>query len=217
MDAASDNTSNIIYKRGDSDDEQHIQAAGGNDSIVDSGSGSGSANTSSRATLHTKLGGAPAVAATVDVFYKKVMGDPDLAPFFQGVDMVTLIAKQNRFLSYAFGATTNYNVKDIVMGHAHLIINRGLNLTHFDKVAGHFVDSLKEMGVMQDLIDEAAGVLISVRPLFDPERYKGKIDVEKLEKAAIVPNSKGGKAAGCPVGAEEGSDRGPAPACCVLM
>lgn len=39
--------------------------------------------------------------------------------------------------------------------------------------AGHFVDSLKEMGVGQELIDEAAGVLIGVRPLFDPERYKG--------------------------------------------
>ncbi len=38
---------------------------------------------------------------------------------------------------------------------------------------GHFVDSLKEMGVSQELIDEAAGVLIGVRPLFDPERYKG--------------------------------------------
>ncbi|KAG2500320.1 hypothetical protein HYH03_001896 [Edaphochlamys debaryana] len=157
-----------------------------------------------RATLHAKLGGAAAVAATVDVFYKKLVGDPDLEPFFRGVDMVTLIAKQNRFLSYAFGATSHYHGKDIVMGHAHLIINKGLNLTHFDKVAGHFVDSLKEMGVGQDLIDEAAGVLISVRPLFDPERYKGKIDVEKIEKMANTPQPK----------VTEGSD---APACCSIM
>jgi hypothetical protein len=27
--------------------------------------------------------------------------------------------------------------------------------------------------VAQELIDDAAGVLIGVRPLFDPERYKG--------------------------------------------
>ncbi len=38
---------------------------------------------------------------------------------------VTLIAKQNRFLAYAFGATSFYHGKDIVMGHAHLIINQG--------------------------------------------------------------------------------------------
>ncbi|GIL79264.1 hypothetical protein Vretimale_16450 [Volvox reticuliferus] len=158
-----------------------------------------------RATLHTKLGGAAAVAATVDIFYKKIMGDPDLAPFFQGVDMVTLIAKQNRFLAYAFGATSHYHGKDIVMGHAHLIINRGLNLSHFDKVAGHFVDSLKEMGVAQELIDDAAGVLIGVRPLFDPERYKGKIDVEKIEKTATTPQTN----------ATEGIKE--TPACCTIM
>ncbi len=55
--------------------------------------------------------------------------------------------------------------------------------------AGHFVDSLKEMGLAQDMIDEAAGVLIGVRPLFDPERYKGKIDVEKIEKSASGPQT----------------------------
>ncbi|GLI65726.1 hypothetical protein VaNZ11_009322 [Volvox africanus] len=158
-----------------------------------------------RATLHAKLGGAAAVAATVDIFYKKIMGDPDLLPFFQGVDMVTLIAKQNRFLAYAFGATSHYHGKDIVMGHAHLIINRGLKMSHFDKVAGHFVDSLKEMGVAQELIDEAAGVLIGVRPLFDPERYKGKIDVEKIEKTATTPQAK----------PTEGIKA--TPACCAIM
>lgn len=45
------------------------------------------------------------------MFYKKLMNDPDLEPFFRGVDMVTLIAKQNRFLAYAFGATTHYHGK----------------------------------------------------------------------------------------------------------
>ncbi|PNW84040.1 hypothetical protein CHLRE_04g218750v5 [Chlamydomonas reinhardtii] len=174
-----------------------------NGSVSSAGQSKSAATT--RSTLHAKLGGAAAVAATVDVFYKKLMNDPDLEPFFRGVDMVTLIAKQNRFLAYAFGATTHYHGKDIVMGHAHLIINRGLNLTHFDKVAGHFVDSLKEMGVGQELIDEAAGVLIGVRPLFDPERYKGKVDVEKIEKAATTPQSKP---------AEAGQD---APACCTIM
>ncbi|KXZ45468.1 hypothetical protein GPECTOR_54g209 [Gonium pectorale] len=137
-----------------------------------------------RATLHAKLGGPAA-----------------------GIDMVTLIAKQNRFLAYAFGATSHYHGKDIVMGHAHLIINRGLNLTHFDKVAGHFVDSLKEMGVPQDLIDQAAGVLMGVRPLFDPERYKGKIDVEKIEKTAAAPQAK----------APAGGRQNDPPACCSIM
>lgn len=72
-------------------------------------------------------------------------------------------------------------------------------------LTGHFVDSLKEMGLAQDMIDEAAGVLIGVRPLFDPERYKGKIDVEKIEKSASGPQTP--KAA-------EGQET---PPCCSMM
>ncbi len=46
----------------------------------------------------------------------QVLADPDLAPFFAGVDMVTLVAKQNRFLAYAFGATAHYHGKGKVLG-----------------------------------------------------------------------------------------------------
>jgi truncated hemoglobin YjbI len=35
--------------------------------------------------------------------------------------------------------------------------DKGLNLTHFDAVAGHLVATLKEMGVAQELIDEVKG------------------------------------------------------------
>lgn len=45
-------------------------------------------------SLYARIGGADAVQATVEVFYKKVLGDPLLVPFFSGVDMGRQRAKQ---------------------------------------------------------------------------------------------------------------------------
>jgi hemoglobin len=54
-------------------------------------------------TLYDKLGGAAAIEAAVSVFYSRILGDPLLAPFFEGVCMKTMAKKQVMFLSYAFG------------------------------------------------------------------------------------------------------------------
>ncbi len=49
-----------------------------------------------QSTLYVRIGGAGAVQATVEVFYKRVMADPLLANFFAGVDMGKQKAKQVR-------------------------------------------------------------------------------------------------------------------------
>ena len=48
---------------------------------------------------------------------------------------------------------------------------QGLNLHHFDKVAGYLVTTMEERGVPAPMIDEAAEIIMGLRPLFDPERY----------------------------------------------
>jgi hypothetical protein len=45
-------------------------------------------------TLYEKLGGEAAVEAAVSVFYGKIMADPLLVPFFEGVDMKKQARKQ---------------------------------------------------------------------------------------------------------------------------
>ena len=45
-------------------------------------------------SLYTRIGGATAVQGTLDVFYKKVLADPLLSPFFEGVDMEKQRKKQ---------------------------------------------------------------------------------------------------------------------------
>jgi hypothetical protein len=49
-----------------------------------------------RDSLYARIGGGDAVKATVDVFYKRLLADVLLAPFFEGVDMVKQMAKQVR-------------------------------------------------------------------------------------------------------------------------
>lgn len=45
-------------------------------------------------SIFDRLGGEAAVEKAVDVFYERIVADPQLAPFFEGVDMRTQRRKQ---------------------------------------------------------------------------------------------------------------------------
>ena len=114
-------------------------------------------------TLFEKLGGEAAVDAAVDIFYRKVLADKNLTPFFDGVDMEKQALKQKAFMTMAFGGPNNYTGQDMRTGHAHLV-KKGLNDSHFDAVAGHLVATLKELKVADELIE---GVVAIVEPTRD--------------------------------------------------
>jgi len=114
------------------------------------------------ATLFTQLGGAPAVDAAIDIFYRRVLNDPYVVPFFEGVDMEKQAAKQKAFLTMAFGGPHNYTGKDMREGHRHLI-KMGLDDTHFDHILMHIRSTLAELGVGNDLITQVIAVAESTR------------------------------------------------------
>ena len=111
-------------------------------------------------TLFERLGGVPAIKAAVDAFYTRVLADADLAPFFAGVSMRAQISKQNAFFIQALGGPQVYKGKDMRTAHAHLPIEQ----QHFDKVAGHLVAALAEVGVPQSLIDEVVAAVAPLAP-----------------------------------------------------
>lgn len=113
-------------------------------------------------SLYEQLGGRDAVEAAVDIFYRKMLSDGRVNHFFDGVDMDMQIARQKRFLIYAFGGPNNYSGKNIRDGHAHLVA-RGLDDAHVDIVIGHLGDTLKELGAGDDLVAQVAAVANSVR------------------------------------------------------
>jgi hemoglobin len=112
-------------------------------------------------SLYEKLGD-EAIAKAVDKFYEKVLADDRVNGFFKGVDMDRQRAMQTAFLTYAFGGPNHYEGRDLRAVHAHLVA-RGLNDTHFDIIVEHLGNTLKEMGVSDADIAQAAKVANSVR------------------------------------------------------
>ena len=85
------------------------------------------------ASLYERIGGAAAVNAAVDVFYKKVMADALLKPFFAQTDLPAQINKQKQFLTYAFGGPNNYSGKGLRNAHRGAVA-QGMSDEHFDRV-----------------------------------------------------------------------------------
>jgi len=112
--------------------------------------------------LYDEIGGAAAVDAAVDVFYRHVLTDDRISRFFEGVDMERQAAKQKAFLTMAFGGPHNYTGKDMRTGHAHLV-KEGLNDSHFDAVKENLEKTLQELGVGAGPIAQVLAVAESTR------------------------------------------------------
>ena len=113
-------------------------------------------------TLFEKLGGAEAVDAAVDIFYRKMLADDRVSGFFDNTDMDQQRAKQKSFLTMVFGGPNEYTGKDMREGHKHLV-EQGLNDSHVDIVIEHLGATLKELGVPDEDITEVANIANSVR------------------------------------------------------
>lgn len=113
-------------------------------------------------SLYDELGGASAVEAAVDIFYRKVLSDDRISRFFEGVDMERQAAKQKGFLTMVFGGPNNYTGKDMRTGHAHLV-KMGLNDSHVDAVIEDLAETLRELGVNDERIAQVAAIANSVR------------------------------------------------------
>jgi hemoglobin len=110
-------------------------------------------------TLYERLGGAPAVDAAVDIFYRRVLADGRIARFF---DTERQAAKQKAFLTMVFGGPNSYTGKDMREGHKHLVA-RGLNDSHVDAVLENLSTTLRQLGVDEKDVQEVAVLANSAR------------------------------------------------------
>jgi hemoglobin len=109
-------------------------------------------------TLYDRIGGEAAVCAAVDRFYERVLADPELKGFFASVSMSRLKAHQFAFLSQALGGSRQYSGASMRDAHSRLAIEQ----RHFDGVAVHLVETLRELRVSDEII---AAVAAAVTPL----------------------------------------------------
>tara|TARA_R110002167_G_scaffold254454_1_gene460685 strand:- start:493 stop:858 length:366 start_codon:yes stop_codon:yes gene_type:complete len=106
-------------------------------------------------SLFERIGGADSVDVAVDIFFKKVLADDDIKHFFASSNMKNQGRKLKAFLAYAFGSPKGYKGKKIRAAHA------SLNLTeaHFDAMLGHLIDTMKDLNVPNQLIDEVIVII----------------------------------------------------------
>ncbi len=114
-------------------------------------------------SLYERLGGEAAVDAAVEKFYEKVLADDRIKHFFDDIDMVKQKGHQKRFLTYAFGGSPDYPGRTMRAAHKKLVEEQGLNDDHFNAVAENLVNTLKDLGVGDDLIGEVVEIAESTR------------------------------------------------------
>ncbi|MCI3238828.1 group I truncated hemoglobin [Streptomyces spinosisporus] len=110
-------------------------------------------------TLFEQLGGEEAVGAVVDLFYDKVLSDPDLQPYFTGVDLDRLKQHQRRFIGQALGATRPYSGRSMRTAHEHLAVTEDA----FGRVVTHLAGALTEAGVDEETIGTIAQRLLPLK------------------------------------------------------
>ncbi|MGE2833238.1 group I truncated hemoglobin [Mycobacterium sp. SMC-4] len=100
-------------------------------------------------SIFDQIGGSAAVTAAVDDFYRRVVADPDLTPYFDGVDMRRLKSHQRSFIAAAIGGPDLYLGRSMRDSHAPLNIGS----EHFDRVVTHLGDTLADLGVDTAIVD----------------------------------------------------------------
>ena len=112
--------------------------------------------------LYDLIGGRQTVWAATESFYRRILADDTLRPFFKSTDMAQLRARQSMFISMLLGGRIVYTGKDIHAAHAHAR-EQGLNDGHFDKFLNHFREALNEVGVQGEKVEKVMKLLESKR------------------------------------------------------
>ena len=110
-------------------------------------------------TLFRRLGGMLSIDAAVDAFYDRVIADPELAPFFERVDLRDQRRHQKAFLAMALGGPLRSGRRSLADAHAALAIDDH----HVDLVLGHLATVLAALGVTPPLLDEVSTAVESLR------------------------------------------------------
>ena len=120
-------------------------------------------------TLFERLKGQDGIAQAVQEFYTRVLGDPQLAHYFEGVPMWRLQRHMVAFLVQATGGPAAYEGREMEEAHAHLRITG----RDFDRVARHLVETLTDYGIAEADVDEVVAAIAPLRPhivtaIFEP-------------------------------------------------
>jgi hemoglobin len=123
-----------------------------------------------QALLDRILGGDGALTLAVEKFYEKNVAHAEVARFFEGVDMKLLRAHQFKFMKLAFTEIPEgVDVVGIIEKSHRRLFDMGLNEKHFDVIVFNLVETMQELGVASDVIDDAVAVVGPLRSVFEEQ------------------------------------------------
>jgi hemoglobin len=108
---------------------------------------------------YDRIGGAAAVKATVDLFYDRVLADPELAGYFTSVNMPEQRRHLALMLAVVLGGPNEYGGRGLAEAHQPLNIPPA----HYAKVGEYLTATLSQLGVPADIIADVQVVLGQVR------------------------------------------------------
>ena len=109
--------------------------------------------------LLERIGGVEVVAELVREMYRRVLADPDLAPFFEKVDIERLQRMQFEFIASALGGPVSYSGAELQAIHQ----GRGITPTHFSQFVGHLAGAMEERGVAKEDVDKMLAQMATYR------------------------------------------------------
>lgn len=116
-------------------------------------------------SIFDQIGGAPAVTAAVEDFYRRVLADPELTPYFENVDVKRLKGHQRSFIAAAIGGPEPYLGRPMREAHARFDIQPA----HFDRVVDHLVATLSGLGVPGHTIEAIGATLAPLKGEIAPD------------------------------------------------
>ena len=106
-------------------------------------------------TIYDQLGQENGIRTAVDDFYRRVLADPELTGYFDGVDMARLRAHQAKLLVQVTGGPAQYGGRELAEAH------RGLEITEedFDRVVAHLAGTLTGLGVEPAVVGDVGAAV----------------------------------------------------------
>ncbi|TDC36642.1 group 1 truncated hemoglobin [Micromonospora sp. 15K316] len=108
---------------------------------------------------YERIGGASSVKAAVELFYDRVLADPDLAGYFTSVDMAGQRRHLALMLTVVLGGPNEYTGRELAEAHQPLDIP----VAHYAKVGAHLTETLTQLGVPADVLAHVHTVLADVQ------------------------------------------------------
>lgn len=91
-------------------------------------------------TLFERIGGAPAIEEMVGEFYRRVLADPELGPFFENTPIEKLTRMQREFFGAAFDGPMTVGGTDLAEIHHGM----GITRRHLTGFVDHLIDVVDE-------------------------------------------------------------------------